>query len=194
MFFIFFWYRICISFVSNIVIIYWHVLYLLDFDTTNMVSFDTKYILLSKTISLKTTLLMTCFVTNGKNLKYSKVLLYIYLFIYLFIFNFRSLWCFNFEILQLGPVLSYWQNSSTRMVDYRICKFDWVVYSFSFGLIICNFFFYDFVIDKFSPLFLFSNLPNPSLYNDKELLRSLKIENFCAIILVVKKFNFLTWS
>ena len=48
-------------------------------------------------------------------------------------------------------------------------------------------FYYEFVIDKFSPLFLFSNLPNPSLYNDKELLRSLKIETFCAIILVVKK-------
>ena len=136
MFFIFFFlYRVCISFVSNVVIIYWHVLYLLDFDTADMISFDTKYILLSKTISLKTTLLMTCFVANGKNLKYSKVLLYIYLFI----FNFRSLWCFNFEILQLEPVLSYWQNSSTRMVDYRICKFDWVVYSFSFRLIICNF-------------------------------------------------------
>ena len=79
----FFWYRVFISFVSNVVIIYWHVLYLLDFDTADMISFDIKYILLSKTISLKTTLLMTCFVANGKNLKYSKVLLYIYLFIYL---------------------------------------------------------------------------------------------------------------
>ena len=27
----------------------------------------------------------------------------------------------------------------------------------------------------FPPLFLFSNLPNPSLYNDEELIRSLKI-------------------
>ena len=29
----------------------------------------------------------------------------------------------------------------------------------------------------FPPLFLFSNLPNPSLYNDEELIRSLKISS-----------------
>ena len=158
----------------------------MDFDTADMVSFDTKYILLSTAISLVTTLLMTCFVANGKNLKYSKVLLYIYLFLILDHYDVLTLKFCNWNLFCLtGKILAqeWWTTEFVNLIGLFILFLSALLFVI---------FYYDFVINKFSPLFLFSNLPNPSLYNDKELLRSLKIETFCAIILVVKKFNFLT--